>query len=98
MKQENVDYKLVGAATAEDQWDVEILSGDFAHTVIRYGSIELPENSDTISFNFEVVHCLDESVTVSNEILQEEVGEILQSVLQLAVERFIEETEIVEEE
>ena len=83
---EGVDYELIPSAEAEIEqaWDVGILQGDFVETVIRFGNIAFNGETGCLNFNFMVVSSPSGS-TEDDEELQETVGDILQAVLEEAV-------------
>lgn len=84
---EGTDYQLVPSSDVENEqaWDVRILKGDFIETVIRFGNIAVDGENGCLNFNFMVLSSpsgLDE-----NSIeLQDHAAEILQSILEDAIE------------
>ena len=85
-KLEGVDYELIPSAEAEIEqaWDVRILQGDFVETVVRFGNIAFNGETGCINFNFVVISSPSGSTEDDLE-LQEIVGDILESVLEDAV-------------
>jgi len=81
---EGIDYALVPSSEAENQqaWDVRILEGDFAESVVRFGNIAFDGENDCLNFNFMLVSTPDTNLTEANTGLQDRVAEILSSVLE----------------
>jgi hypothetical protein len=81
---ENVHYKLIPASDVNDQsWDVEIISGDFVETTIRFGNVAVNEVKDNMTFNFVVINTEEpEYINPENEDLQEYAGRILTSIIE----------------
>lgn len=86
---EDVDYKLIPTDDQEhfkQGWDVRIESGEFVETVVRFGNIGVDEDNACLNFNFMIQSTPDESLTEDNETLQDTVAQILESVLEGAIE------------
>ena len=84
--EENVDYELTPAEENEYGWNVRILLGEFPETVIRFGNIAANEKEDHLSFNFKVISSPDEDLNETNLNLQEEAGNILNSIIARGLE------------
>ena len=62
------------------------LEGDFVETVLQYGAISFNKvREGEMNFNFSIVSTPDQDLEVSNLDLQEEAGDILQSVIAQAI-------------
>jgi hypothetical protein len=84
---EGTDYQLVPSAEAENEqaWDVRVLTGDFIETVIRFGNIAVDGENGCLNFNFMVLSSPSGHDEDSIE-LQDHAAEILQSVLEDAIQ------------
>jgi len=93
-KEENKDYQLVPVddINNEQGWDIRILTGPFTETVVRFGNVAVDGKADMMTFNFFIIESPDPDLDPDTNVdLQEEVGDILLSV----IERSIEEESIV---
>jgi len=83
---EGQDYALAppSAADNDQAWDVRILEGDFAETVIRFGNIAFDGKNDCLTFNFVIVSTPDDELTTESVELQNRAADILASVLEEA--------------
>jgi len=85
-KSEGVHYELIPSDEHEQAWNVRILEGDFVETVLQYGAISFNKvREGEMNFNFSIVSTPDQDLEVSNLDLQEEAGNILQSVIAQAI-------------
>ena len=85
-KSEGVHYELIPSDEHEQAWNVRILEGDFVETVLQYGAISFNKvREGEMKFNFSIVSTPDQDLEVSNLDLQEEAGDILQSVIAQAI-------------
>ena len=85
-KSEGVHYELIPSDEHEQAWNVRILEGDFIETVLQYGAISFNKvREGEMNFNFSIVSTPDQDLEVSNLDLQEEAGNILQSVIAQAI-------------
>jgi len=85
-KSEGVHYELIPSDEHEQAWNVRILEGDFIETVLQYGAISFNKvREGEMNFNFSIVSTPDQDLEVSNLDLQEEAGDILQSVIAQAI-------------
>ena len=89
--QENVEYELTPAEENNYGWNVRILKGTFNETVIRFGNLAANEKEGHLSFNFKVISSPDSELTENNKELQEEAGQILNSI----IERVLEDGSVV---
>ena len=82
---ENETYELIPGDG--DTWNIRILEGLFAETVLNYGKIGFNEVDGHMTFDFSVVSTPDSEVNVDNLMLQETAGDILQEVISNALEK-----------
>lgn len=80
--QENVEYELIPAEENNYGWNIRILKGIFNETVIRFGNLAANEKEGHLSFNFKVINSPDSELTEDNKELQEEAGQILNSIIE----------------
>ena len=85
---EDIDYQLIPSeGSGNDQaWDVRILRDDFAETVVRFGNIRFDDDNDCLRFNYVIQYTPDETLTEEREDLVSYVGDILESVLENAID------------
>jgi hypothetical protein len=85
---DDVDYQLIPAEGVDNEqaWDVRVLRGPFTETVIRYGNLAVDEEKGCLNFNFMVISTPDDTLTEENEDLQIFVGDILESLLETAID------------
>jgi len=83
---EGVDYELFVPDNEQDYWGCRILTGEFNETVIRFGAVALNEVEGALTFNFYVLESPDPEATIDNKDLQIVAHDILQSVLDTALE------------
>ena len=81
---ENTDYQLVLPEDVDNEqaWDVRILTGLFAETVIRFGNIVADGITESSRFSFIVISSPDDELDETDEELQYVAGDILSSVLE----------------
>jgi hypothetical protein len=77
---QNVDYELIPGKL--DTWNIRILTGQFVETVISYKAIAPFDDEEHLTFNFDVIESCDEDAVDSNVELQQQVGEILLSIIE----------------
>ena len=82
---ENVDYELVPSDWLENQegWDIRILKGEYTETVLRFGKIKLVD--EHLHFNFDVIMSPDD-LTADDEELQVYAGQVLNALIERALE------------
>lgn len=85
MKQ-NEDFELIPDNDPE-WWNVRILKGDFTETVFRFGSIAIMEDSETMSFDFNILSSPIEGLV--EEDCQDVVSKILEAVMTDAINKKI---------
>lgn len=85
---EDIDYQLIPSEGSDNDqaWDVRILRGDFAETVVRFGNIRFDDDNDCLRFNYVIQYTPDETLTEEREDLVSYVGDILESVLENAID------------
>lgn len=85
-KAEGVHYELVPSDEHEQAWNIRILEGNFVETVLQFGAISFNDvGNGVMNFNFIIVSSPDPDLTTQNIELQEEAGDILQSVIAQAI-------------
>ena len=83
---EGKDFELIEPETETEYWGCRILTGQFNETVIKFGAISLNEVKDQLGFNFYVVSSPDPDATIDNEDLQKTAHDILQRVIDIALD------------
>jgi len=83
---EGTDFELIEPENENEYWACRILTGEFNETVIKFGAIALNEVEDQMSFNFYVLSSPDPNATIDNEDLQLTAHNILQRVIDIALE------------
>ena len=78
---ENEDYQLIPLEDNSDTWGIRITSGEFIETVIVFGAVGIDEDTDNLTFNFEVHSSPDPDLTPENIGLQEVCAELLHSII-----------------
>lgn len=81
---ENIDYELIPIEDAE-HWNVRIKTGEFIETVFQFGALKVNDETDSMTFNFDIVYTPDDTLTTENIGLQNHVGVILSSILESAI-------------
>ena len=79
--EENVHYEIIPDRGDEQSWNVRILTGPFTETVIKYGVVRFNEIPGNMSFNFDIIYTPDSELKVSDEPLQDFVGEMLEQIM-----------------
>lgn len=80
---EDIHYEIVPSDNPHG-WDIRIME-EFPETKIAFDVIELVENEEQISFNFQIISTPDPDLTVEDLTLQQYCGRILTSLLEVAV-------------
>lgn len=82
---EGIDYHLEPTGDGDDQgWNVRI-SERFPETVVRFGNVSLDPENDCLKFSFVLLSTPDPDLKEENEDLQKCVGDILENVLENAI-------------
>lgn len=83
---ENVDYELIPGAG--ENWDIRILTGEFVETIINYKQLQVADDGEHLTFNFNVVTSPDEGLDAeTNMDLQNAAAMILSDILENSVTR-----------
>lgn len=86
---EGEDYELVpveGEDANEQAWHVRILKGDFVETIVSLGNIAFDGENDCLKFNFMIESSPDSELSEENVNLQENMADILEDILEVAIE------------
>jgi hypothetical protein len=81
---ENVNYDLI--PSANDGWDIRVLTGDLVETVLRINYVSFKEEDLTVKIDYEVVFTPDTSLNPSDEIIRSAVHGIFHSMMVNMVE------------
>ncbi len=84
---ENEDYELVPIEEDAEIWGIRFLKGDFTETVVKFGVVQLIEEKDNISFNFNIVSSPEKDLTEENVELQKAVSDILYVIITESMEK-----------
>lgn len=79
---ENEDYEFIPLDTENDAWGIRFLSGQFVETVIKFGVLKLIEETENISYSFDIISSPDSQLTTDNEDLQVVAAEVLSTILE----------------
>ena len=82
---ENEDYSLLPSNTDKDHWDIRLMTGEFAETVISFDKIVA--GVDCLNFNYEIISTPDSDLKVDDTRLQTVAGSVLYSIVESAAER-----------
>lgn len=83
---ENVDYELIPGEG--ENWDIRILTGEFVETVINYKQLQVADDGEHLTFNFNVVTSPDEGLDAETNVdLQNTAAMILSDILENSVTR-----------
>lgn len=85
---EDVHYSLVPVEESHNSqaWSVRLLEGPHPETVVRLGNIAFNPDDDCLNFSFMIESSPDGDLTEDNPELQEFVGEVLEDILEKAIE------------
>lgn len=86
---EGKDYELVPVEDEkgnQQAWHVRILEGDFVETIVSLGNIAFDGENDCLKFNFMIQSSPDPDLTEENLDLQENMADILEDILEVAIE------------
>lgn len=73
-------WAFVEKGIDQEHWFIQLTGGDYDGVVYRYTDVKLLPDSESISFDYEIVEYLDEDPKGQVEF-NEAVGEILKHVL-----------------
>ena len=81
---EGIDYELIPVEYVDNEaaWDVRILRGQFAESVLRYGTIKFDGEQDCLTFDFRVVTSPDVDLDSNDVEMQDYAGSILMDILE----------------
>lgn len=79
---ENIDYEFI--PEGDDNWHIRILNGNFTETVFQFGALSLNEDTESLSYNIELVSSADGDLSVDDVAFQEYTGKILYAILESA--------------
>ena len=83
---ENIDYELIPGEG--ENWDIRILTGEFVETVINYKQLQVADDGEHLTFNFNVVTSPDEDIDAETNVdLQNTAAMILSDILENSVTR-----------
>lgn len=86
MFKENVDYELIPGEG--ENWDIRILTGEFVETVINYKQLQVADDGEHLTFNFNIVTSPDEGLDAETNVdLQNTAAMILSDILENSVTR-----------
>lgn len=84
--EENIDYELIPGEG--ENWDIRILTGEFVETVINYKQLQVADDGEHLTFNFNVVTSPDEGLDAETNVdLQNTAAMILSDILENSVTR-----------
>tara|TARA_R110000822_G_scaffold36470_7_gene102627 strand:- start:1256 stop:1528 length:273 start_codon:yes stop_codon:yes gene_type:complete len=82
---ENEDYRMVPSDTDNDHWNIQLMTGEFAETVIAFGKIVA--GVDCLNFDYELISTPYPDLKVDDTRLQTVAGSVLYSIVESAAER-----------
>jgi hypothetical protein len=80
-----VQYELVTSIEDNEAWDVIIQSGYYEDTVVRFNSLAIDEEEESLKFDYSIVSSPIADLDEMNEGLQEAVKQVLAQVLEEAI-------------
>jgi hypothetical protein len=85
---EDVHYSLIPIEEAHNQqaWAVRLLEGPHPETVIRLGNVAFDPDGDCLKFNFMIESSPDSELTEDDSDLQNFVADVLEDILEKAIE------------
>lgn len=89
--EENVDYELIPGEG--ENWDVRLLEGPFPETVVQFLKIKVSDDTEYLTFDFNIVTSPDPELTDENLDLQQHVADVLQSILENSITKLAEREE-----
>jgi hypothetical protein len=82
--EENIDYEMIPGEG--ENWDIRILTGEFTETVINYKRLQVSNDGEHLTFNFNIVSSPDEDLDAeTNFDLQNTAAMILSNILENSV-------------
>ena len=84
--EENIDYEMIPGEG--ENWDIRILTGEFTETVINFKQLQVSEDGEHLTFNFEIVSSPDEGLDAETNLdLQNTAAMVLSNILENSVTR-----------
>ena len=84
--EENIDYEMIPGEG--ENWDIRILTGEFTETVINYKRLQVSNDGEHLTFNFEIVSSPDEGLDAETNLdLQNTAAMVLSNILENSVTR-----------
>ena len=83
---EGIHYQIIPDREDEQSWNVRILKGQYTETVLKYGTVRFNEIPKNMSFDFKIVYTPDTELKVSNVVLQEFAGYMLEKIMAQGIE------------
>lgn len=84
--EENIDYEMIPGEG--ENWDIRILTGEFIETVINFKKIQVSDDGEHLTFNFNIISTPEEDLDVeTNTDLQNTAAMVLSSILENSVMR-----------
>jgi hypothetical protein len=82
--EENIDYEMIPGEG--ENWDIRILTGEFTETVINYKRLQVSNDGEHLTFNFNIVSSPDEGLDAETNLdLQNTAAMILSNILENSV-------------
>ena len=84
---EGITYELIPVDESPNDaaWDIRILEGQYVESILRFGKVALHEDGKHLAFNFEVVSSPDDTLTENDEALQDFAAEVLEDIMERAI-------------
>jgi hypothetical protein len=71
-----------------ENWDIRILTGEFTETVINFKQLQVSEDGEHLTFNFNIISTPDEDLDAeTNTDLQNTAAMVLSNILENSVTR-----------
>ena len=83
---EGIHYQIIPDREDEQSWNVRILKVQYTETVLKYGTVRFNEIPKNMSFDFKIVYTPDTELKVSNVVLQEFAGYMLEKIMAQGIE------------
>jgi len=84
--EENIDYEMIPGEG--ENWDIRILTGEFTETVINFKQLQVSEDGEHLTFNFNIISTPDEDLDAeTNTDLQNTAAMVLSNILENSVTR-----------
>lgn len=84
--EENIDYEMIPGEG--ENWDIRILTGEFTETVINFKQLQVSEDGEHLTFNFNIISTPDEDLDAeTNTDLQNTAAMVLSNILENSITR-----------